>query len=44
MKTEMATKPFKLIDESITETDKKTTQELPSWFREEVISISWAKT
>jgi len=43
MKMEMATKPFKLVDESITETDEKIMQELLSWFREEVISISWAK-
>ena len=43
MKKEMAILVFKLVDEGAEQRNEKILQELRNWFREDAVSIPWAK-
>ena len=43
MKKKMAIILFELVDESMEERNEKIVQELRNWFRQDAVSIPWAK-
>ena len=43
MKKKIAIIMFELVDESVGERNEKIVQELHNWFREDAVSIPWAK-
>ena len=43
MNKKMAIVMFELVDESVEERNEKIVQELRNWFREDAVSIPWAK-
>ena len=43
MKKKMAIIMFELVDESMEERNEKIMQELRNWFRQDAVSIPWAK-
>jgi hypothetical protein len=43
MKKKMAIILLELVDESMEERNEKIVQELRNWFREDAVSIPWAK-